>query len=563
MAENAVVGVLLKARDEASAEVARLSGQLGALPGALGRIASGAGPLGLIAAGAIAAGGAAVAMAKQFTDTAIALERVSRGTGASLSEVQVLQQTYERFGLGADQATTALQFMSKAISLHHVELAALGVTSRDSFQAILQLADATKKHGDAASINAELSRLLGRQWRSLAGVITELRGATEAERAEMEKAGAIMDEVGVAKAKEMRDAMEKLSVQWRGVWLQMATGMTGPATVILTFISNMLTGLGKFTDWAKGPGAHLFEKQGSIPGYLVGPEFPLVGPAASEAAAPGVSLLRDDEGDKETPREKQVKRLMALLGMGRKMAIDMAVELERLKGFKESESLKKELGLPSDEEALNAWQNLKTRGGGMPGAKAGLVPDLTPVANVAVRDIKSTAEGAFAIVLMEWQQTTDKMVTIGTIMDDSMSAVFYGLQTGVQSVFHNLVSSGQTMASAFKTIIGGIGSAVLDMMAQVVTGQLFKLFVRLLGSLFPVAGIPISVMTDFSGGGVIPGGSRSGLAGAARLGSGGGRGPLNITVQSFTALDALDQLSNPGAPLRLAFEREARAASFG
>jgi hypothetical protein len=565
---NALVSILLKVRDEASSELSRLAAQLGNLPSSVARIAAAAGPIGLIAAASVTAGSAVVALAEKFSDQALALERVARGTGATIEEVQVLEQAYRHFGLATEQSTTALQFMSKAISQHHLELVRLGIDSRDPFQAILQLSDATRKHGDAAQVNAELSRLLGREWRSLAGVVGDLREATERSRQSLAESDALIGEPQVQKARELKDATEKLGTAWRAVWIDMGTVAIPPATAILKILDAMIrTARGVVPEIKKLVDAvrelpNIWASISANPfGFAGGGWRPPPG-AAPGPAGPGADAFFGDEGGQETPREKQVKRLMELLGKGRVVAEDFANMLDRIKAAKEAEGIWQSLGVPSDKDVMEQWQSFQRRGGAMaPGAR--LAPDAA-VARIATANVRGTAQGAFAIVLEEWGKTVEKMSTIGAVLDDAFAGVFQGLQSSVQSAFRGLIAGGQSMAAAFKNIIGGIGVSMLDMMSRVVASGLFALFMKLVFLLVgfainPVAGTVAAMQAapDWSPVPLVP--RRAGLPGAARAGGGGG---VNIVLQSFVALDAFQQLTSPGAPLREALQMAHAASSF-
>jgi len=580
---NPVVAIIIKARDEASIAVRNLAAQLGTLPGPLARIASAGGAFGILTAGAITAVSGVIALTKHFADQAIAIEKLARGTGTSVQNVQVLQETYKRFGKDVEGAGTALQFMSKAIQQHHDRLAHLGVTSRDAFTAMIQLSDVFKKGGDAAQRNALLNELLGRQWRSLSGVALDLSSTIGAVREAMIESGALMDEKMIAKAKELHEVYNVLGIRWRGVWLDIASAMVGPAKDIANTISGLIDWIHRFGKavedadkksqgwWERSQNA-LRVKLGLQPKNEAAfwtkkekDEAIFTGYMAALATPPGQDEGMDESNAKMLKHLALVKELSEAYPKWTRAVRDAAVasieaaeaaaklgELEKKmfvgpdeKGFlAEQEALRKKI----QEQRFNEIERI------MDERKANAERSIFPE-GTATREV-------FSNVTRAWQTEVENMLKAGTLLHDGIGAVFQGMQQGFSAVFSNLLSRGQTFATALTTIFKTIGQMFLQMVGQIVATEVFKLFLKLIGWVVggPAGESIVTAGTSFlsrrHGAGSAP---QSGVSfdGGGALGGGN-----TFVFQSFSALDAFQQLTSPGAPLRQAFESVRGASRF-
>lgn len=236
MAGN-VVEFILKARDEASSAIKRTAGEIGGLSAATSRMAGTAGAVGLVAGAAVTAGAAIVSMGRSLADDVERLQRLSAATGASIPQLQTLEQTFENAGLGAEAAAKALSFMNRAIGNGDPLLKALGITSRNAYEAVLQLSDVFSRSDDTAKKAAIAQKLLGRSSQDLLGIMTGLRGATSETNDAMRRAGAIYGDETVKKASALDQQLDAMSIRMKGVKTTLATQLMPAAIGLLERLS--------------------------------------------------------------------------------------------------------------------------------------------------------------------------------------------------------------------------------------------------------------------------------------------------------------------------------------
>jgi hypothetical protein len=565
VADSAVVNVVFKARDEASAEVRKLAGELGALPGAASRIISAAGPIGLFA-GALASGGAAaIAAGKAFSDEAVALDRISRGAGTTAQNVQVLQATYKRFGLDADQATTALQFMARAIAQHPDRLKALGVQSRDAFQAILQLGDRFAKSGDAAQHAGLLAELLGKQWRTLTGIAPQLRQATEEVRSEMESTGALMSDVMIARGKTLHQTFDLLALRWRGVWLEMAAAAVPSSITIVNSIDAILKGFDRLVKGGQKAKDDYYAIWSSLkPVAGLGPlgfgVIPIPGSGATGAqikqrreldqqikdllayglVGPVTYNAPDETLDKTTAAMKKHAALVQeLIDLYPKMTKKVAEHIAKLEEEQELE-LKREAMAKKFPNLFPTIPVTEVRGATRETARKLLEQAAQQVTGEGLFGEKALIEQkpaiTFAKITTAWEVTVMKQLELGTLLQDGLTKVYQSLESTVYTVFSNIFARGQTLGRALATVFKGIGDAFLQVISHIVATEMFKLFLSLLkGVVFGFGG----AIPDI--GDLIP--SRAGRPIAPNT---------NITINALSPNSVLSEMLNPGGSMRRA-----------
>ena len=229
----------VKARDEASAVLRRASGQVTAITGQLGRltalpgvqqaamqatnlgssligIGGAAGPIGLAAGAVVALTSALGAMALKTANQVEMYDRLTGSTGATREQLQVLQRVFKDAGGSADDAAQVLQKLNKSIGEGDPLLKKLGITTRDSHEALLQLADIFGRSSDTASKQKIAQDLLGRSSADLIGTMSGLRGATDEMRTAMEQAGALIGDKTAGAARDLDKQMESLALHWDG-----------------------------------------------------------------------------------------------------------------------------------------------------------------------------------------------------------------------------------------------------------------------------------------------------------------------------------------------------------
>jgi hypothetical protein len=206
---NGALATISPAASQAASQISSVASAAGALGPVAGVVA------GLGAALGIAAGGA-VLLAKNLGDTVEQLDNLSRVTGVSVDNLQVLQELFKRAGLDAEVARTALFRLNQEIDKQNPLLARLGVSTRDPFEALLQLSDAFRTSSDAAARAHAAQELLGRGGKDLLAVLDGLRQSFPELRSEMEQTGQLMGTDMVEAGRKFDREWEKFTGRFEG-----------------------------------------------------------------------------------------------------------------------------------------------------------------------------------------------------------------------------------------------------------------------------------------------------------------------------------------------------------
>lgn len=247
MAKN-VEEIVLQARDEASAVINNVAGQLGGLGTVLTRLAQTAGPVGFGLAGVAAAAGGIVLVGAKLADTVEQLDLLASRTGVSIERLQVFRRVIEEAGGDPETLTTALSFLNRAIATGDPLLAKLGITTKDTFDAFMQLSQAFAGSEDTAKKTEIAFQLLGRGAGNLIGLMPSLGSAFRDMDAQMRATGGLIEGEVAAKARELDKDLDTLSRNWSG-FLTRIQSATVPwaAEIVQQFneVWDAITGKGK------------------------------------------------------------------------------------------------------------------------------------------------------------------------------------------------------------------------------------------------------------------------------------------------------------------------------
>lgn len=164
-----VLEILIKAKNEFTAEFEKATGSLGQFTTAAGLAGAAGAAAGLaIVAAMQQAQGAIVSNTLKMADNVEMLDRMANYTGLSVQQLDLFRQQLDDDGLSADQLSQALRYMREQLNAGNKELATLGITSGDTFTALQQMAaamDRAKTVGERAAVasaalgmrNAELA----------------------------------------------------------------------------------------------------------------------------------------------------------------------------------------------------------------------------------------------------------------------------------------------------------------------------------------------------------------------------------------------------------------------
>ena len=195
----------------------------------------------------LAAAGAAAGLAVSGGNIAEQFSNISQRTGISIQNLQVLDAVAKTSGLSLDDITTGFRKFSQAISgsgvgddgvaggVHQASAALqiLGVTSKDSFTAIEQVADAFQNLPDGPTKAATAISLFGRSGLSLIPILNQGRDGVEKFRDIVEQFGPSIDSNAVKSQENWQIATEKLSLSFDSLKVS--------ATPILGVLSSIAT----------------------------------------------------------------------------------------------------------------------------------------------------------------------------------------------------------------------------------------------------------------------------------------------------------------------------------
>ena len=218
MANNAIE-ILIKARDEATAQLRAAAVAASGLTGSLHGLAAAAGPIGAVAAAMLGVASAAFVAARSLADEVEQLQNLSFQTGVTIQDLQILQQLLKEAGGTAGDATQAINFLNRAIATQDPLLAKLGITTKDTWTAFNQLVQILASSSNAAD-NAEVSaRLLGRGFTQLLGKVPALAAALgdQGLRGEMDRLNVAMSDDAIKAAGDLDKKLDELDRRLKGL----------------------------------------------------------------------------------------------------------------------------------------------------------------------------------------------------------------------------------------------------------------------------------------------------------------------------------------------------------
>ena len=185
-----------------------------------------ANPLALAAAGAIAAGTALVDLATDAADTVDQITKLAEATGQSAETLSRYQQLAEKSLPSGNIEKVAEAFQRLALTQEQAadgsqtaidRLEALGITSSDTEEAFLQLADASETLGNSSERSAALTELFGDGLaRELVPALAQGRDAIEALREENDRLGRSFSQDQADQVSAYKDTVQELEAAWQG-----------------------------------------------------------------------------------------------------------------------------------------------------------------------------------------------------------------------------------------------------------------------------------------------------------------------------------------------------------
>lgn len=227
---------VIRARDEASSVFDKLSGGLADLSGSMANLARAAGPVGTIAVGLTAIGTAAAVGSIQLADQVEQLDRVQQVTGVTIDQLQAMQKVLKEAGGDAEGLPASLVKLNRAIQDGNPLLGRLGIHTRDTFEAFMQLSLAISQSEDAKLRDKVAMELLGKAGAQLIPDLVAIQSNLGAMTQRLADAGVLLKGPMVENARLLGDEMDSLSTNW-DIAMQRIQSVTVPVvnTVVSAF----------------------------------------------------------------------------------------------------------------------------------------------------------------------------------------------------------------------------------------------------------------------------------------------------------------------------------------
>lgn len=166
-----VIEIVLHATDAATANINRVTAQVGGLEAAAsGFLSFLGGPVGI----AVMAAGAATSVAlltNKLSDEVEMLENLHRESGFAINDIRILRRVLEEAGKSPDSLNNALFLLNKNLSVGKKSLVAMVGDTKDPMEALIKLSHLVAGGANAARVAFEAT---GRGGRDLAALLPDL-----------------------------------------------------------------------------------------------------------------------------------------------------------------------------------------------------------------------------------------------------------------------------------------------------------------------------------------------------------------------------------------------------
>lgn len=455
------------------------------------------------------------------------LVNLSEKTGVTTKDLQTLQFAFRTNGIEVESLEVALKFLNKAIAANDPALKKLGVTSRDTFGALLQAAQGLANITDPAERVAKTLEIFGaRGGTKVIPVLLEIAHSFGEVSEQARVTGNQLDETMIAKLTEMHEVLERLAVRWTGFWNTVAVKVAPNISTFLTVMTKIIDAIAAFErlPLAGKIAAGLFGEEIRLPGR----EKPMLGPGNAEGFREFQRWQEEQARQAEAAAEAMAKLKRSIL-----------------------------------DAAANASREAP------PGVRGNLAPVAKEDADRAARaraDVLKLQTQKIEVPELQVGDWAEQMIGSAERVKQALMNVRDAVFFGFSAVFANLTNKSQTFRSAIKTMFDSLVQGVLQMVAELLASQAVKLLFKFLGFLVgaitgnPVLGAAVSSVGEVAAGGshiatpdiqaVAP--ASEAQANAATQQRGGGN---TFVIQTLSPRDVLGELLSPAGAMRSANAR--------
>ena len=557
------VNILIKARDEASSVIGKVAGELGSWTGSVSRIAASAGAIGAVASAAAAAGAAIVAVTAKFADEVESMSRVASNARTGAANVQVAREAFERMGLGADAADSALQQLGVALRKNDPDLRKVVGNTSDAYEALLRLSDASQDQGRTAEVARAASAGLGKAYKEMSGSLAGFRSEADKTRGILSTTGGLMNADMLDSATNLDTALDDLKTTWKGLWTSWVAVLAPAVTAALSLLTKLAQAIGWFLNLKPIKIALKFAFEtsalGAISRWLGRGKPGEAGPAAP--AGGGVDEPEDRSARTKSAREKRIESLIVTLGVGRKRAEELATALDKAEGDEKRRKLIDDLAKAGADVSQfvqpltfeDVSKMLPSNAPAGPGLRGQAIPKLTIHDLV---DVPSLKFDPFVEVVTNWREAVAEMMSAAAVLDDMLQALQSSLAAGFSGIFSAVVLQTTSVADAVRNAFRSLIESILQELGKLLAIKLISALIGgggggLAGSVKNAARVrgSMSVGAGLAGGNGALGGLRAG-------------GVTNVYITAWDARGAVQQALAPRGALRAAAVRVATLGEF-
>jgi hypothetical protein len=312
--------------------------------------------LGALAAAGVAAAAGFIELGKSGAELVEKLDLVSQKTGISVRDLQLFQAAGSTVGVSLDDMVTGMRKFGQAITGFGKGAAAqsvlreVGVSSKDTTEALLETADAFQKMDDGPRKASDAIALFGKSGLQLIPLLNKGRDGIAEWSAALDKLGPVIGKDAVKANQDYKKSIEELSLSWDKVKVDVEQSVVPALSKATSWIANNFQAIkAGFLGGGAGGAAMLKDQQAQTQAAVDGTK--------QESAAKDALLKKQEELQASLESIYELHKAggtaaLALEAARQKMSDDVAAGL-----FKEADAILSqipELQKAADLEAQRA-----------------------------------------------------------------------------------------------------------------------------------------------------------------------------------------------------------------